>query len=150
MSEIPGEDDEEDEEVGETEETVTLPAEVSLLKRRSKLPDVIPVKIIHNQGASLRPVSLLPAEKGILVSIGFLDKPGEVAAEKTRKLVSFSDGVRPGEGTSPSGGEEMSSPPPPSQKIPKEKRFTKTAKTPPKREEKPKKLKKKVVLNIFL
>lgn len=28
------------------------------------------------------------------------------------KSVQFADGIRPGEGTSPSGGEELSSPPP--------------------------------------
>lgn len=33
-----------------------------------------------------------------------------------RKSVQFADGIRPGEGTSPSGGEELSSPPPPPSK----------------------------------
>ncbi|KAJ3644540.1 hypothetical protein Zmor_022265 [Zophobas morio] len=42
---------------------------------------------------------------------------------KQRKSVQFADGVRPGEGTSPSGGEELSSPPP--RKLPKEKRYKK-------------------------
>ncbi|CAH1984260.1 unnamed protein product [Acanthoscelides obtectus] len=41
-----------------------------------------------------------------------------------QKVVSFADGIRPGEGTSPSAGEELSSPPP--KKLPKEKRYTKT------------------------
>lgn len=49
-------------------------------------------------------------------------------AEKKFKYVTFSDGIMPGEGTSPSGGEELSSPPP--NKLPKEKRFKKTK--PPK------------------
>ena len=30
-----------------------------------------------------------------------------------RKIVKFADGIMPGEGTSPSGGEEIHSPPPP-------------------------------------
>nr|CAI5843610.1 unnamed protein product [Callosobruchus analis] len=42
----------------------------------------------------------------------------------SQKIVSFADGIRPGEGTSPSGGEELTSPPP--RKLPKEKRYTKT------------------------
>jgi len=41
--------------------------------------------------------------------------------------VKFADGVRPGEGTSPSAGEDLPSPPPPS-KLPKEKRFKKKKK----------------------
>ncbi|XP_019765747.2 uncharacterized protein LOC109541342 isoform X1 [Dendroctonus ponderosae] len=45
--------------------------------------------------------------------------------EKKVKLVQFADGIRPGEGTSPSGGEELSSPPPPDKQLPKEKRFRK-------------------------
>lgn len=45
-----------------------------------------------------------------------------------KKCVKFADGVVPGEGTSPSGGEELMSPPPITQKLPKEKRFTKTKK----------------------
>lgn len=44
---------------------------------------------------------------------------------KADKTVKFADGVRPGEGTSPSGGEELSSPPP-KKILPKEKRYTKT------------------------
>lgn len=39
------------------------------------------------------------------------------------KSVKFADGIAPGEGSSPSGGEELSSPPPP-----KEKRFKKIKK----------------------
>ncbi|CAG9857041.1 unnamed protein product [Phyllotreta striolata] len=41
------------------------------------------------------------------------------------KNVQFADGVRPGEGTSPSAGEDFGSPPP-SRVLPKEKRYTKT------------------------
>jgi hypothetical protein len=36
--------------------------------------------------------------------------------------------VRPGEGTSPSAGEDLPSPPPPPRKLPKEKRFKKRKK----------------------
>uniref|UniRef100_A0A1Y1LRH4 Chromo domain-containing protein n=1 Tax=Photinus pyralis TaxID=7054 RepID=A0A1Y1LRH4_PHOPY len=59
-----------------------------------------------------------------------------------RKQVLFSDGIRPGEGTSPSGGEELSSPPPAPRKLPKEKRFKKIKL--PKKEKAPKKKKVKV------
>jgi hypothetical protein len=45
-----------------------------------------------------------------------------------RKSVKFADGVRPGEGTSPSAGEDLPSPPPPPRKHPKEKRFKKRKK----------------------
>lgn len=38
--------------------------------------------------------------------------------KRTKKSVQFADGVKPGEGTSPSGGEgDMPSPPPPSSTI---------------------------------
>jgi hypothetical protein len=143
MSETPGNDDgdEDDEDV---EEPAAPEIEVSFIKKKSKLPEIIPVKRIHSQDRPLRPITLEPAAKGILLSIGFLEKRSEDPSDRTRKLVSFADGVRPGEGTSPSGGEEMSSPPPPSQKMPKEKRFTKTAKTLPKKDENQKKSKKKV------
>ncbi|KAK5640706.1 hypothetical protein RI129_009253 [Pyrocoelia pectoralis] len=59
-----------------------------------------------------------------------------------RKQVQFSDGIKPGEGTSPSGGEDLSSPPPAARKLPKEKRFRKMK--PPKKEKVPKKKKVKV------
>lgn len=39
--------------------------------------------------------------------------------------MQFADGIRPGEGTSPSAGEDLSSPPPPKKKLPKEKRYKK-------------------------
>lgn len=65
--------------------------------------------------------------------------------ESRRKSVKFSDGVMPGEGTSPSGGEELSSPPPAPKKLPKEKRYVKTK--IPKRTKVPNK--KKVKVNIF-
>lgn len=42
-----------------------------------------------------------------------------------RRVVKFADGICPGEGTSPSGGEELPSPPPPPRKLPKEKRYKK-------------------------
>lgn len=42
-----------------------------------------------------------------------------------RKSVQFSDGIKPGEGTSPSGGEDLSSPPPTPKQIVKGKRFKK-------------------------
>lgn len=48
--------------------------------------------------------------------------------DNKKKAVKFADGIFPGEGTSPSGGEELSSPPPEPRKLPKEKRYTKTKK----------------------
>ena len=42
------------------------------------------------------------------------------------KNVQFADGIKPGEGTSPSAGEELFSPPPPKKKLPKEKRYKKS------------------------
>ncbi|KAG8212758.1 hypothetical protein J437_LFUL019698, partial [Ladona fulva] len=45
-----------------------------------------------------------------------------------RKSVMFADGVRPGDGTSPSAGEDLPSPPPPMRKVPKEKRLRKKKK----------------------
>lgn len=45
---------------------------------------------------------------------------------KVQKTVKFADGIKPGEGTSPSGGEELPSPPPPKRKLPKEQRYKKT------------------------
>lgn len=44
---------------------------------------------------------------------------------EVRKIVKFADGICPGEGTSPSGGEDLPSPPPPPRKLPKEKRYKK-------------------------
>ncbi|XP_072385083.1 uncharacterized protein [Diabrotica undecimpunctata] len=46
------------------------------------------------------------------------------SSRSKRKVVQFADGVRPGEGTSPSAGEELSSLSP--KVLPKEKRYTKT------------------------
>lgn len=66
-------------------------------------------------------------------SISNLSKPGKY----DKKSVKFADGVQPGEGTSPSGGEELSSPPPQPVKLPKEKRYTKSKK--PKKIKLPKK-----------
>lgn len=40
----------------------------------------------------------------------------EDGGNKKLKCVKFADGIAPGEGTSPSGGEELSSPPPPKEK----------------------------------
>lgn len=64
---------------------------------------------------------------------------------KKRKSVQFADGIKPGEGTSPSGGEELSSPPPFPRKLPKEKRYKKI-KLPKK--PKKKKIKVKVVKKV--
>lgn len=58
-----------------------------------------------------------------------------------KKNVKFADGVCPGEGTSPSGGEDLSSPPP--IKLPKEKRYKKT-KVPKKSKKKKVKVSKKI------
>ncbi|CAG9836801.1 unnamed protein product [Diabrotica balteata] len=49
---------------------------------------------------------------------------GVRSSRSRRKVVQFADGVRPGEGTSPSAGEELSSLSP--KVLPKEKRYTKT------------------------
>lgn len=46
-------------------------------------------------------------------------------SSKSEKVVKFADGVRPGEGTSPSAGEELCSSSP-KRVLPKEKRYTKT------------------------
>lgn len=48
--------------------------------------------------------------------------------KEVRKIVKFADGICPGEGTSPSGGEDLPSPPPPPKKLPKEKRYQKKLK----------------------
>lgn len=62
------------------------------------------------------------------VDVSFFSKQSENAEDgvlvTAKKSVKFADGVCPGEGTSPSGGEELSSPPP--AKMPKEKRYKKT------------------------
>lgn len=52
---------------------------------------------------------------------------GQPSVSRHKKEVKFADGVLPGYGTSPSGGEELSSPPP-FPKVLKEKRYTKTKK----------------------
>lgn len=72
--------------------------------------------------AAMSSVPAKEAGKSILVSSSM--KSDSLRIEK-RKVVQFADGVRPGEGTSPSGGEELSSPPP-RKKLPKEKRYKKT------------------------
>lgn len=41
------------------------------------------------------------------------EKTGEGSTAPPPKEVKFADGVKPGDGTSPSAGEEISSPPPP-------------------------------------
>lgn len=68
----------------------------------------------------------------------------EVNPEKTtserRKSVKFSDGIMPGEGTSPSGGEELSSPPPPTFKK-SDKKLRKKLKSIKKKSTKKKKVK---------
>lgn len=72
----------------------------------------------------VKPVPLPPAGKGILISPGFRDKPiGDESSsgpQTAPKEVKFADGVKPGDGTSPSAGEEISSPPPP-EKVQKKK-----------------------------
>lgn len=71
----------------------------------------------------LKPVPLPPAGKGILISPGFRDRPvGEEDGSGTApapKEVKFADGVKPGDGTSPSA-EEISSPLP-AEKVQKKK-----------------------------
>ncbi|KAK7791988.1 hypothetical protein R5R35_007975 [Gryllus longicercus] len=97
----------------EEEEMPQTDAEQQLRKRKRKNPVDIQI--------------LPPAGKGILVSPGFREKPlGGGGIE--RKSVKFADGVRPGEGTSPSAGEDLPSPPPPPRKLPKEKRYKKKKK----------------------
>ncbi|KAJ8950605.1 hypothetical protein NQ314_007831, partial [Rhamnusium bicolor] len=70
-------------------------------------------------------VSSISKEVGKSILIRGGQSKSNVRSDKT-KIVQFADGVRPGEGTSPSGGEELSSPPPASKKLPKEKRYKKT------------------------
>ncbi|XP_066945044.1 uncharacterized protein [Macrobrachium rosenbergii] len=71
------------------------------------------------------PVPLPPAEKGILMSPSY-----RYREEYHPKAVKFADGILPGEGTSPSGGEEIHSPPPPGGEVakPKEKKLRKKRK----------------------
>ncbi|XP_068227043.1 microtubule-associated protein futsch-like isoform X2 [Palaemon carinicauda] len=69
------------------------------------------------------PVPLPPAEKGILMSPSY-----RYREEYHPKAVKFADGILPGEGTSPSGGEEIHSPPPPGGDKPKEKKLRKKRK----------------------
>ena len=63
----------------------------------------------------------------------------EEKSSDMKKCVKFADGVKPGEGTSPSGGEELQSPPPFKPVLPKEKRYKKM---------KTKKLKKKKKIKV--
>ncbi|CAB3360626.1 Hypothetical predicted protein [Cloeon dipterum] len=97
---------------------------ISPKRRVSRLSRTPPVKVINKDERPLREISFAPAEKGILLIVGKKTVEEEAAA-KSRKVVMFSDGVKPGEGSCSSGGEEMTSPPPPSEA--KVKRFTKTA-----------------------
>ncbi|KAL1494081.1 hypothetical protein ABEB36_009735 [Hypothenemus hampei] len=64
------------------------------------------------------------AGKSILLNSKAGDEPLNSEKRKS-KTVQFADGIRPGEGTSPSAGEELSSPPPPKKKMTKEKRLKK-------------------------
>ncbi|XP_017770970.1 PREDICTED: uncharacterized protein LOC108558539 isoform X2 [Nicrophorus vespilloides] len=75
------------------------------------------------------PVSSLLASSSKTTGKGILirGKETEEYSERPKKGVKFADGIIPGEGTSPSGGEELSSPPPIVERS-KEKRFTKTKK----------------------
>ncbi|XP_071519350.1 uncharacterized protein [Panulirus ornatus] len=68
------------------------------------------------------PVPLPPADKGILMSPSYRYRD-----DYQPKAVKFADGILPGEGTSPSGGEEIHSPPPPALTH-KEKRLRKKRK----------------------
>lgn len=104
-----------------------------------------------NQSPAVIPVvvSATPIGKGILITGGsrlffFFDVFWMIIFFffSKRKSVKFADGVRPGEGTSPSGGEELSSPPPIPAKLPKEKRYKKLALA---KKSKKKKIKVKVV-----
>lgn len=62
-------------------------------------------------------------------TFSYLDREKSFNKTSGRKTVKFADGVQPGEGTSPSAGEDLPSPPPPPRaKIPKEKRFKKKKK----------------------
>ncbi|KAF4532488.1 hypothetical protein B566_EDAN003064 [Ephemera danica] len=104
------------------------PSEEKVLKPRVVSRPPKPVRRYASREPVLH-VNLPSVEKGILVSPGFREKPLDAAlsgGNAINKSVTFADGIRPGEGTSPSGGEDMPSPPPPPRKLPKEKRFTKT------------------------
>lgn len=70
----------------------------------------------------LPPVPLPPPDKGILMSPTY-----RYREDYQPKAVKFADGILPGEGTSPSGGEEIHSPPPPTVKH-KEKKLRKKRK----------------------
>lgn len=122
MQEVPEMDDE----AGGGDDSAATPSPGSR-KRRKASSVVLDVK------------PLPPAGRGILVSAGFRDKPLK-AAITDRKSVKFADGVQPGEGTSPSGGEDLPSPPPPPRKLPKEKRF--------KKKKKKKKVKVKIIRHL--
>ncbi|XP_030750461.1 LOW QUALITY PROTEIN: titin-like [Sitophilus oryzae] len=69
---------------------------------------------------------LKEAGKSILLKSRSRKHEEKNTGERKLKTVQFADGIRPGEGTSPSAGEELSSPPPPKKKLPKEKRYKKT------------------------
>ncbi|XP_049770362.1 uncharacterized protein LOC126109383 [Schistocerca cancellata] len=122
MQEVPEMDDE----AGGGEDASATPSPGSR-KRRKTSSVLLEVK------------PLPPAGRGILVSPGFRDKPLKTAMAD-RKSVKFADGVQPGEGTSPSGGEDLPSPPPPPRKLPKEKRF--------KKKKKKKKVKVKIIRHL--
>jgi hypothetical protein len=73
-------------------------------------------------------VYLFPSYSFIIVQFVFNRDKSVSGESEGRKSVKFADGVRPGEGTSPSAGEDLPSPPPPPRKLPKEKRFKKKKK----------------------
>ncbi|XP_056632075.1 titin-like [Diorhabda sublineata] len=77
-----------------------------------------------NIPAQWPPIHISNSSKDLICKRSILLKYGRLS--KSRKKVQFADGIRPGEGTSPSAGEDLTSPPPPSKVLPKEKRYTKT------------------------
>uniref|UniRef100_A0A0A9W8V6 Uncharacterized protein n=2 Tax=Lygus hesperus TaxID=30085 RepID=A0A0A9W8V6_LYGHE len=99
----------------------------AMLKKRASLLPVaeeissspLPrVSITENTTGMTLPV----AERGILLSAS------SNAGEGKRKAVSFADGIRPGEGTSPSGGEDHPLSPPPKPRKTKRKKKKKKRK----------------------
>ncbi|XP_066258358.1 microtubule-associated protein futsch-like isoform X2 [Euwallacea similis] len=125
----------------------------SMIKRALELEedeedDSVEFNVLGEQPVQWPPLSLVVAHKeagkGILVNRQ--DRDLEEIVEKRPKYVQFADGIRPGEGTSPSAGEDLTSPPPPQRKLPKEKRFTKVLLG---NKSKKKKMKKKVKVKVI-
>ncbi|XP_046383800.1 serine-rich adhesin for platelets-like [Ischnura elegans] len=120
MSKAGGGGEEEDEEEFEGQSV-----QVCRVKEKRKKPKV-----------ALNTKVLPAATRGILIPPGLREKPSfssggtglNSGSQGQRKSVMFADGIRPGEGTSPSAGEDLPSPPPPVRKVPKEKRLRKKKK----------------------